>query len=59
MGERLQANLLQPPLHIGLRAWIIVDDDAPKLARGAEDRLANALRETQAHAQGRWTATAA
>ena len=57
--QRLQANLLQSPLHLGLRAWIIVGDDPPKLARGAEDRLADALREAQAQVQGRWTAAAA
>ena len=57
--KRLQANLLQPALHIGLRAWIIVDDHPPKLARGAEDRLTEALRQARTHAQGRWTAAAA
>lgn len=57
--QRLQANLLQPPLHIGLRAWIIVGDHPPKLARGAEDRLTDALREARVHVQGRWTAAAA
>jgi FMN reductase len=57
--QRLQANLLQLPLHIGLRAWIIVGDHPPKLARGADDRLAGALREAQDHAQRRWTTTAA
>jgi FMN reductase len=53
--QRLQANLLRPPLHIGLRAWITVGDDPPKLARGAEARLADALREAQAQVQGRLT----
>ena len=57
--RRLQANLLQPPLHIGSRAWIIVGDNPPKLARGAEDRLADALREAQAQVQGRLPAAAA
>ena len=57
--QRLQATLLQPALHIGSRAWIMVGDDPPKLARGAEDRLADALREAQAQVQGRWTAAAA
>ena len=57
--RRLGADLLQPPLHIGLRAWIIVGDNPPKLARGVEDRLADALRQAQACVQGRWTGAVA
>jgi NAD(P)H-dependent FMN reductase len=37
--QRLQANLLQPPLHIGLRAWIIVGEETgTKQGQGAGAR---------------------
>lgn len=57
--QRLQAKLLQPPLHLGLRAWIIVGEHPPELARGAGDRLAQALRQAHARAQRGWTAAMA
>lgn len=53
--QRLRADLLQPALHLGSRAWIIVGDDPPKMARGAEARLAEALREAQGQVQVHWT----
>jgi FMN reductase len=42
--NRLQATLLQPPLHIGSRSWIVLGDDPPQLTRGTEGRLANAVK---------------
>lgn len=41
--KRLQANLVEPPLHIGSRSWIVLGDNPPQLTRGTESRLANAL----------------
>ncbi|HEY0789682.1 MAG TPA: NAD(P)H-dependent oxidoreductase [Chthoniobacterales bacterium] len=42
--NRLQGTLLQPPLHIGSRSWIVLGDDPPQLTRGTEGRLASALK---------------
>lgn len=57
--QRLHADLLRPALHVGLRAWIIVGDNPPKMARGVEDQLAEALREAQARVPVRCEGAAA